>query len=138
MLESISDCPRNFTTIQCGVYPVNRRFPQNFQMISTSGIFWERESCTPKTNSRFLTGLSARLGMTRFLWGRSRLRATVWSSDRDGTPLSAHAFKARRFCDSPDGRQEIEKRSYLLGGPCFEGTLRMFNAFRMKSRGRDD
>jgi hypothetical protein len=43
MLESISDCPRNFTTIQCGVYPVNRRFPQNFQMISTLGIGWAGE-----------------------------------------------------------------------------------------------
>jgi hypothetical protein len=35
----------------------------------------------------------------------------------DWTPLSVHAF-----CDSPDGRQKIEKRSF--GGPCFEGTLR--------------
>jgi hypothetical protein len=33
--------------IQCGVDPVNQRFPQNFQMISTSGIseVRERESC---------------------------------------------------------------------------------------------
>jgi hypothetical protein len=46
MLESISDCPRNFTTIQCGENPVNHRFPQNFQMISTWGISGAgRESC---------------------------------------------------------------------------------------------
>ena len=39
--ECETDCPRNFTSIRCGVYPVNHRFPQNFQMISTAGPFWE-------------------------------------------------------------------------------------------------
>jgi hypothetical protein len=64
--------------------PVNPRIPQDFQMISTSGK-------------------SFRYGIRRAL--RSKTRATVWSSGRSETPLSAHA-------DTED--KNIEKRSYLL------------------------
>jgi len=64
--------------------------------------------------------------MTR-LWGSALENAQPY-----GLPFGDDAtFGARR-----DGRQEIEKRSF--GGPCFEGTLRIRDAFRMKSRGRDD
>src|SRR5271166_235066 len=35
--ECESDCPRNLTNIRAAFNPVNHRFPQNFQMISTSG-----------------------------------------------------------------------------------------------------
>ncbi len=62
----------------------------------------------------------------------SKQRATVWSSVRTRTPLSAHA-------DTED--KKLRKDPF--GGPCFEGTLREAIyakpvAFRMKSRGRDD
>jgi hypothetical protein len=43
------------------------------------------------------------------------------------TPLSAHA-------DTED--KKLRKDPF--GGPCFEGTLRILAAFRMKSRGRDN
>ena len=55
--------------------------------------------------------------------GRSELRATVWSSAGNWTPLSARAFCDRHFAQ-PRRKTEIEKRSLLPGGPCFEGTLR--------------
>jgi hypothetical protein len=100
--------------IQRGENPVNHRFPQNFQMISTSGIFAEREreSCQPKTNrSRFLT--IRPFGMTWLFSDGAHDNTQPY-----GLPIGDNAtFGARRY-----GRQEIEKRSF--GGPCFEGTLR--------------
>jgi hypothetical protein len=52
-------------------------FPDDFHI----GNFLEAGSGElPKPNSRLLTGLSARFGMTMLFGGRSLLRATVWSS----------------------------------------------------------
>jgi hypothetical protein len=34
--------------------------------------------------------------------------------------------------------EDKKLRKDPFGGPCFEGTLRIRDAFRMKSRGRDD
>jgi hypothetical protein len=42
----------------------------------------------PKPKSRFLTGLSARFGMTGLL-GAALMRATVWPSGPGETPISA-------------------------------------------------
>jgi hypothetical protein len=113
MLESISDCPRNFTTIQCGVYPVNRRFPQNFQMISTLGMFW---GGTGELPARTKVPRYARNDKV-LIFGAQKARNGM------SLPLgNERHFRRTRFWRSPDGRQEIEKRSF--GGPCFEGTLR--------------
>jgi len=89
-------------------------------MISTSGkaVFGTRgHQESGQQKPRFL----ATLGTTRVSFRRSRLRATVCSSV-PGKRQFRRAFWAARY-----GRQEIEKRSFnLLGGPCFEGTLRKF------------
>ena len=72
------------------------------------------------------------LGMTRLLVGRSRIRATVWSSVRTNATFGA-------LFGQPDTEdKKLRKDLLLVGGPCFEGTLRKYFAFRMKSRGRDN
>ncbi len=95
-------------------------FPDDFH-IGNSGA--RRESCQRKPKSRFLT--IKPFGMTNaFDQAYAALvRATVWSSGRGQNATFGEPFGQPRY-----GRQEIEKRSYLLGGPCFEGTLR--NVFR--------
>jgi len=61
-----SDCPRNLTTIPCGVNPVNNRNPQNFHPFSTSG---NGPGCDPgKLNQPkpcFVKALSFRAGKAR-------------------------------------------------------------------------
>ncbi len=75
---------------------------------------------------------------------RRRESKARYSAQQYGLPFGVKRhFQRRTLCCSPDGRQKIEKRSLLLGGPCFEGTLRnVFSktcfAFRIESRGRDD
>ena len=92
------------------MYPVNHRFPQNFQMISTAGPFWEAA-----------TGeLEAAL---------KRATVCVFRSERAAT-FGGHFAQ-------PD-TEDKKLRKDPFGGPCFKGTLRIRVAFRMKSRGRDD
>jgi hypothetical protein len=123
MLESISDCPRNFTTIQCGVYPVNRRFPQNFQMISTLGIFWSGAGELP-ARSRFLTGLAARFGMTMLFGGATAARNSM-SLPMGVKRQFRRAYSATAaFATTRTEDKKLRKELCLLGGPCFEGTLR--------------
>ena len=117
-LESISDCPRNFTNIQCGVNPVNHALPTEFPDDFHIGKYSVEERQQESKGS-----VKARNSMAF----RSALERQFGED----------------LCCSPDGRQKIEKRSLLLGGPCFEGTLRKALrktcfAFRIESRGRDN
>jgi hypothetical protein len=100
-------------------------FPDDFHI----GKFWSWTGRAAKPTADSLRQaqgkphrLAARFGMTMLLGKRSLRHATVWSSAGNWTPLSARTLLRQAFCDSPDGRQKIEKRSF--GGPCFEGTLR--------------
>ena len=96
--------------------PVNARLPQDFQMISTSGVF----QIGPGQESK--SSKSARNSM---------------QLPFETTPLSAFAFWAARY-----GRQEIEKRTLTLEVLAlkvpFGMLLKPNRLFRIKSRGRDD
>jgi len=106
-------------------------------MISTSGILWNETGELPTRTKvpplRFL-----RVGMTRFYGALTTAR------NRMGLPVGMErqfrrAYSATAaFATARTEDKKLRKELCLLGGPCFEGTLRIFNAFRMKSRGRDD
>jgi hypothetical protein len=96
-------------------------FPDDFHSLESP--FWEAETGELPAKSRFLTGLSARFGMTN-LWAmtnlwvwRSRIRATVWPSDRNHYATFGAHFR------QPD-TEDKKLRKDPFGGPCFEGTLR--------------
>jgi hypothetical protein len=91
--------------------PVNDLVPQDFQMISTSGESWGTAGELP-AKSGFLT--INPFGMTTLRSARMHATVCAFRSGSDasfGARILRLAFCDSRFCDSPDGRQKIEKRS---------------------------
>ena len=112
-------------TYRAAENPVNDRVPQDFQMISTSGIAWDRRAARETKIPRLARDDILRMGRHRLqcdeLARGARIRATVWPSVLLITRIRRTI--SRLFSGNADGRLKIEKRSYF-GGPCFEGTLR--------------
>jgi len=65
----------------------------------------------PKPRSRFLTGLSARFGMTDFLVGAHDSAQQYEPSARSINATFGARILRQAFCAAQDGRQETEKRS---------------------------
>jgi hypothetical protein len=101
-----SDCPRNFTTIQCGLYPVNHHFPQNFQMISTSGI---REDGRAAIDQQVPHRACSPIRNDNAFGGRSLQRATVWSSARNW-----RHFRRTHFATARTEDKKLRKDLYYL------------------------
>ena len=109
-------------------------FPDDFHI----GNFLQSGAGELPARSRFLTGLAARFGMTMLFGGATAARNSM-SLPMGVKRLLRRAYSATAaFATTRTEDKKLRKELCLLGGPCFEGTLRICNAFRMKSRGRDD
>ena len=112
--------------------PVNRRVPQDFQMISTAGPFWEAGAGElPRTRKQVPHRAFSPIRNDKLFGRRSEQRATVCSSGRNETPLSAHA-------DTEDKKLRKDPLEVLALKVPFGTPYVKPAAFRMKSRGRDD
>jgi hypothetical protein len=96
--------------------PVNQRFPQNFQMISTSGNWGGRGELPTKS---LCHSEPSRRGGEEPAFRRSLRHAAVWSSVWRAfeSPFGTGVSRARE-------RKTEKLIKELAGGPCFEGTLR--------------
>jgi len=86
--------------------------PTEFQMISTLGIFCRagRESCRQEAVPH---RACSPIRNDNAFWWRYSGAQQYESSDGSEAPASACIFCNGRFCDNPDGRQKIEKRTLL-------------------------
>jgi len=121
--KSETDCPRNFTSIRCGCDPVNRRFPQDFQMISTSGKVGAAagELASKNQDSSLRSEWQALRGWR--LWG-----ALYAYAQQYGLPVGMKTPLSERILRQPE-TEDKKLRKDPFGGPCFEGTLRKLWCF---------